>query len=103
VARRWRYLDGEGEIGIISSVTAPFCGDCSRIRLSTDGHLYTCLFAREGTDIKTLIRQSSADEVDAVLKNRLQTLWQGRGDRYSEARTEATHSLNKIEMSYIGG
>ena len=100
VARRWRYRDGQGEIGVIASVTRPFCGGCHRARLSADGMLYTCLFASEGHDLKGLLR-SGAD--DAALKRDLIRLWTDREDQYSELRTEATSKIKKVEMSYIGG
>ena len=100
VARRWRYRDGQGEIGVIASVTRPFCGGCHRARLSADGVLYTCLFASSGHDLKSLVR-SGAD--DAALQRELIHLWKEREDRYSELRTEETSRLKKVEMSYIGG
>lgn len=100
VARRWRYRDGQGEIGVIASVTRPFCGGCHRARLSADGMLYTCLFASNGHDLKSLLR-SGVD--DAALKRDLIRLWADRGDQYSELRTEATSKVKKVEMSYIGG
>jgi len=100
VAERYRYCDGAGEIGIIASVTRPFCRDCSRIRLSTDGSLFTCLFASQGFDLKTPLR-AGAD--DAALLAAMTTLWQQRSDRYSEIRSEAAQHERKIEMSYIGG
>ena len=100
VARRWRYRDGQGEIGVIASVTQPFCGGCHRARLSADGMLYTCLFASDGHNLKGLLR-SGAD--DAALRRDLIRLWQDRGDRYSELRTEETSHVRKVEMSYIGG
>ncbi len=100
VARRWRYRDGQGEIGVIASVTQPFCGGCHRARLSADGMLYTCLFASGGHDLKGVLR-SGAD--DAALERDLVRLWTGRGDRYSELRTESTSEVKKVEMSYIGG
>ncbi len=100
VAERYRYSDGAGEIGIIASVTRPFCRNCSRIRLSTDGSLFTCLFASQGFDLKTPLR-SGAD--DAALLQSITSLWQHRTDRYSEIRSEATQGQRKIEMSYIGG
>ncbi len=100
VARRWRYADGEGEIGVISSVTQPFCGECSRARLSAEGRLYTCLFAVKGTDLRALLRDGADDaELDGVVS----TIWAERNDRYSEIRSEATTGLHKVEMSYIGG
>ena len=100
VAERWRYLDGAGEIGVISSVTQPFCGDCSRARLSTEGRLYTCLFANVGHDLRSLLR-GGAD--DAALSGAIAQVWRARGDRYSEIRSTDTAGLRKIEMSYIGG
>ncbi|MDD9808167.1 MAG: GTP 3',8-cyclase MoaA [Gammaproteobacteria bacterium] len=100
VARRWRYRDGAGEIGFISSVTQPFCGDCTRIRMSADGRLYTCLFATRGHDLRRLLRERHSDE---YLGNWLRDLWRSRADRYSEMRSEQTVALEKVEMSYIGG
>lgn len=100
VAQRWRYLDGAGEIGVISSVTRAFCDSCTRIRLSTEGKLYTCLFASSGHDLRALLR-SGAD--DAALDAAIDNIWQQRSDRYSQLRMAATPSLKKIEMSYIGG
>ena len=100
VAQRWRYRDGAGEIGVISSVTQPFCGDCTRARLSADGSLYTCLFATAGHDLRPILR-SGAD--DAALAAALRATWTGRSDRYSELRSLDTVELPKIEMSYIGG
>ena len=100
VAQRYRYLDGEGEIGVIASVTQPFCGDCTRARLSADGKLYTCLFAVRGHDLRALLRSGVSDsELDAAIR----AVWERRADRYSELRTEDTSSLRKVEMSYIGG
>ena len=100
VAERWRYTDGGGEIGVISSVTQAFCSSCTRARLSTEGSLYTCLFAQQGHDLQSLLRQGRSDaELSAVIGR----LWQQRGDRYSEIRTAETAALRKIEMSYIGG
>jgi cyclic pyranopterin phosphate synthase len=100
VAQRYRYRDGAGEIGIISSVTQPFCGDCTRARLSADGHLYTCLFATTGHDLRDLLR-SGAD--DPALTDAIRVIWTGRSDRYSELRTLDTVELPKVEMSFIGG
>jgi len=100
VAGRFRYRDGSGEIGIIASVTRPFCADCTRARLSADGHLYTCLFAVSGTDLKTPLR---AGESDAQLAARIRDVWLARVDRYSELRSEATDRLPKIEMFALGG
>jgi cyclic pyranopterin phosphate synthase len=101
VAKRWRYRDGKGEIGIISSVTQPFCGDCTRSRISAEGKLYTCLFAVRGHDLRALIRSGASDE---ELGTRLAEIWKVRGDRYSELRSQATaEDSPKVEMSYIGG
>jgi len=100
VASRFRYLDGSGEIGIIASVTAPFCGDCTRIRLSAEGSIYTCLFAVGGTDLRAAIR---AGATDTDLTHQLSTIWTSRTDRYSEIRSEGTDGWERIEMSYIGG
>jgi len=99
-ARRWRYLDGAGEIGVVASVTQPFCGGCSRARLSAEGRLYTCLFAAQGHDLRAPLRLGASDE---ELAEQLSTLWTRRTDRYSELRTAETGSLTKVEMSYIGG
>jgi cyclic pyranopterin phosphate synthase len=100
VAQRWRYADGAGEIGVISSVTQAFCRDCSRMRLSTEGSLYTCLFAQQGHDLKTMLRGSASDD---DLRDRIAAIWRGRSDRYSEIRTADTAKNKKVEMSYIGG
>src|SRR5918994_2168147 len=100
VARRFRYLDGGGEVGVIASVTQPFCGDCTRARISADGKLYTCLFGRRGHDLRALLRSGLAD---AALRDAIAALWQRRADRYSEQRTAATSLLPKVEMSYVGG
>jgi cyclic pyranopterin phosphate synthase len=102
VAKRWRYVDGSGEIGVISSVTEPFCGDCTRSRLSAEGKLYTCLFAVRGHDLRALLRSGASDE---ELESKLAAIWRVRGDRYSELRAEHTPPLAepKVEMSYIGG
>lgn len=100
VAERWRYRDGQGEIGVISSVTQAFCHDCTRARLSTEGMLYTCLFAQQGYDLRTLMRNGADDD---VLRDAFVGIWQQRADRYSEVRTAATARERKIEMSYIGG
>jgi GTP 3',8-cyclase len=100
VAQRWRYTDGAGEVGVIASVTQPFCGDCTRARLSAEGKLYTCLFAVRGHDLRALLRNGATDdELEAALR----AVWGGRGDRYSELRSAATVDLPKVEMSYIGG
>jgi cyclic pyranopterin phosphate synthase len=100
VARRHRYLDGGGEIGLISSVTNPFCGGCTRARLSADGKLYTCLFATGGHDLRALLR-AGAD--DLALTDMLRSTWSARADRYSERRSGVRTSRPKVEMSYIGG
>ncbi len=100
VAQRYRYLDGAGEVGVIASVTQPFCGDCTRARLSADGKLYTCLFAIRGHDLRSKLR---AGATDSELDETIRAVWERRGDRYSELRTERTSSLRKVEMSYIGG
>ena len=100
VAERWRYLDGAGEIGVISSVTQAFCSSCTRMRLSTEGSLYTCLFAQGGHDLKSLLRSGASDE---QLRNEIAAVWQRRADRYSEIRTAETARNKKVEMSYIGG
>ena len=100
VAERWRYADGSGEIGVISSVTQAFCRDCTRARLSTEGKLYTCLFATQGSDLRGLLRNGSSDE---RISDTIAAIWLQRGDRYSEIRSEHTSALPKIEMSYIGG
>jgi GTP 3',8-cyclase len=100
VANRWRYRDGSGEIGVISSVTQPFCGDCTRARLSADGRVYTCLFAVKGHDLRALLRDGASDE---ELTAAIADIWRARTDRYSELRSAATADLQKVEMSYIGG
>jgi len=100
VARRYRYRDGSGEIGVIASVTEPFCRACTRARLSAEGRLYTCLFATEGHDLRALVR-GGASESD--LTEGIGRVWRARADRYSELRSAETAALPKIEMSYIGG
>jgi cyclic pyranopterin phosphate synthase len=102
VAKRWQYADGKGEVGIIASVTQPFCSDCTRSRISAEGKLYTCLFAVRGHDLRALIRSGATDEEISV---RLAEIWKVRGDRYSELRSEATNldDTPRVEMSYIGG
>ena len=100
VAGRYRYRDGSGEFGIISSVTMPFCADCTRARLSADGQLYTCLFAVTGHDLRAVLRDGSSD---ADLLSFLADVWRGRDDRYSELRSAATSTLPKIEMFAMGG
>ena len=100
VANRYRYRDGTGEIGVIASVTRPFCGACTRARLSAEGTLYTCLFATGGHDLRALVRDGAGDE---DLTRTLSAVWAARTDRYSEIRSEATVGWQKVEMSYIGG
>src|SRR4051812_44732166 len=100
VAERFRYRDGAGEIGVIASVTRPFCGACTRARLSAEGSLYTCLFATEGHDLRALLR---AGGDDAHVTAAIEDIWRVRADRYSELRSAATRDLPKVEMSYIGG
>ncbi len=100
VARRWRYRDGAGEIGVIASVTQPFCGDCTRARLSAEGRLYTCLFAVRGHDLRALVRGGASD---VELGAEIARIWTRRADRYSELRSAETAELPKVEMSYIGG
>jgi cyclic pyranopterin phosphate synthase len=100
VAKRWRYKDGLGEFGVISSVTEAFCGSCTRARLSSDGTMYTCLFASKGHDLKSLLRSGKRDE---EIRDVIGALWQRRDDRYSEIRTGETANIPKVEMSYIGG
>ena len=100
VAGRYRFRDGSGEVGLIASVTRPFCGDCTRARLSAEGHLYTCLFAVDGVDLKAPLRDG---ESDAALESRIRAVWNARGDRYSELRSEATERLPKVEMFALGG
>jgi GTP 3',8-cyclase len=100
VANRYRYRDGSGEIGVIASVTQPFCRDCTRARLSADGKLYTCLFAVRGHDLRALLRGGASDE---ELAEAIAGIWSRRTDRYSELRSAATGDLPRVEMSYIGG
>jgi len=104
-AQRWRYLDGGGEIGVISSVTQAFCRDCNRARLSTEGRLYLCLFAHHGHDLRHLLRQAGAS--DAEVSGAIAEIWSGRSDRYSELRGRGLASSSagerKVEMHYIGG
>jgi cyclic pyranopterin phosphate synthase len=106
-AARWRYANGGGEVGMISSVTQSFCKDCTRTRLSTEGQLYTCLFATRGHDLRSLLREGRSD---AEISSAVAQLWRGRADRYSDTRT--TNTINttgiergpkRVEMSYIGG
>lgn len=100
VANRWRYKDGAGEVGVIASVTQPFCATCTRARLSAEGSLYTCLFASSGTDFRHLLREGATDE---ELGSVIDEVWSGRTDRYSQLRSDNTVDLPKVEMSYIGG
>ncbi|MES2104194.1 MAG: GTP 3',8-cyclase MoaA [Pseudomonadota bacterium] len=106
-AERWRYTDGSGEIGVISSVTQAFCQDCTRARLSTEGKLYTCLFATAGHDLRSLLRDPDASHSDQAISSVIAQIWRARGDRYSELRTQQTvkpdRGAQKVEMSYIGG
>lgn len=104
VAARWRYRDGGGEVGVISSVTAPFCGTCTRVRISTEGKLFTCLFAESGHDLRGLMRDGGTD---ADLESAMRSIWRSRDDHYSEVRSSLTeelrHRAHRVEMSYIGG
>ena len=100
VAERWRYRDGSGEVGVIASVSQPFCGGCTRARLTADGQVFTCLFAVAGTDLREPLRSGETDE---QLAARIASIWSVRADRYSEQRSEATRRLPKVEMSRIGG
>jgi cyclic pyranopterin phosphate synthase len=100
VARRWRYRDGGGEIGIITSVTQPFCETCTRIRLSPEGRLFTCLFASKGLNLRELLRSECSD---TEISSAIQQAWSHRSDRYSQIRTGETRNWPKVEMSYIGG
>ena len=100
VASRWRHANGGGEIGVIASVSRPFCGDCNRIRLSAEGRLHTCLFSNSGYDLRTLLR---ADEDDDNLSEYIVGIWRQRRDRYSELRSHTEQPMPKVEMSYIGG
>ena len=100
VARRYLYKDGGGEIGVIASVTQPFCRDCTRIRLSAKGGLYTCLFGIKPFDLRAMLRESASDD---EIYQAIAELWRAREDRYSEIRSSKTHNLPKVEMSFIGG
>jgi cyclic pyranopterin phosphate synthase len=100
VASRYMFEDGQGEIGFIASVTEPFCGSCTRARLSSDGKLFTCLFASEGTDLRGLLRAGASDQ---ELAETIGKAWNGREDRYSELRARQSEPGNKVEMYYIGG
>lgn len=100
VAQRYRYRDGAGEVGVITSVTQPFCGTCTRLRLSAEGKIYTCLFAADGVDLREAMRAGASDE---ALTSLLESTWRAREDRYSALRSQSTPGLRKVEMSYIGG
>ena len=106
VAQRWRYRDGSGEVGIIASVSQPFCSDCHRARLTTDGRLVTCLFAKGGSDLRLPLREGASD---AELREIVQHIWTQRSDRYSEERSQKTvtdaepEAVDRIEMYQIGG
>jgi cyclic pyranopterin phosphate synthase len=100
VAERWRYRDGSGEVGFISSISQPFCGTCTRARLSPEGELYTCLFGTRGHDLRALLRSG---RTDAEIEEFIRSVWRVRDDRYSEIRSAATVPLRKVEMSHIGG
>jgi cyclic pyranopterin phosphate synthase len=100
VAARYRYVDGAGEVGVITSISQPFCGTCTRARLSAKGELYTCLFTGLGHDLRTPLRDGTSDD---EIEKRITGIWKGRTDRYSAQRTTATLGLPKVEMSYIGG
>lgn len=100
VASRWRYADGGGEVGVIASVTQPFCGDCTRARISAVGELYTCLFASRGTDLRSLLRDGATD---SVIRDVIGRTWAVRDDRYSELRSAETEGLPRVEMFAIGG
>ncbi|MGH8584219.1 MAG: GTP 3',8-cyclase MoaA, partial [Gammaproteobacteria bacterium] len=99
-ANRYRYSDGRGEIGVIASVTRPFCRGCTRARLAADGQFYTCLFGTQGHDLRSLIRTGVSDQ---ALTERIRTIWLNRADRYSEVRSAETRTLPKVEMSRVGG
>ncbi|HET9345706.1 MAG TPA: GTP 3',8-cyclase MoaA [Candidatus Limnocylindrales bacterium] len=100
VANRWRYRDGSGEVGVIASVSQPFCGDCTRARISAEGRLYTCLFSAVGHDLRAIVR---SDATDDDLREAIARVWRVRDDRYSDLRTEATADLPRIEMFAMGG
>jgi cyclic pyranopterin phosphate synthase len=100
VAQRYRYADGAGEIGFVSSVTEPFCRDCHRARLTADGKLVTCLFASGGSDLRSVLRKGVSDQ---ELADFVSSVWTRREDRYSELRAESPSRTNKVEMSYVGG
>ncbi|MCX5732517.1 MAG: GTP 3',8-cyclase MoaA, partial [Deltaproteobacteria bacterium] len=101
VATRWRYRDGSGEIGVIASVTRPFCQGCSRARLSAEGQFFTCLFATSGQDLRALLRDPGSG--DRAIADAISAVWSGRQDRYSEIRSAQTAGLPRVEMSYVGG
>ena len=103
VAERWRYADDSGEIGVISSVTQAFCSSCTRARLSTDGQIFTCLFAQQGFALKHLLRSGDEKGADLAIRDALAAIWQHRADRYSEIRTAESAKARKVEMSFIGG
>jgi len=100
VARRYRYADGAGEVGFVSSITEPFCRDCHRARLTADGKLVTCLFATGGTDLRSVLRGGASDQ---ELADFIRSIWARREDRYSELRSESAETERKVEMSYVGG
>jgi cyclic pyranopterin phosphate synthase len=100
VASRYRFTDGAGDVGFISSVSAPFCGDCTRLRLSAEGKLYTCLFGTNGTDLLTPLRSDASDD---EIRSLMKATWTKRDDRYSELRGGTPLDTPKVEMSYIGG
>ncbi|MGZ7078907.1 MAG: GTP 3',8-cyclase MoaA, partial [Thermoanaerobaculia bacterium] len=100
VANRWRYRDGAGEIGVITSVSNPFCGSCTRARISAEGELYTCLFAARGVDLRKMLRSGASDD---GLRDAIASVWRARTDRYSEIRSAETTGMPKVEMSHIGG
>jgi len=100
VARRWRYRDGAGEVGVITSVSQPFCSSCRRLRLSPEGSLFTCLFAGQGTDLRAPLRAGATDDALGAILDRV---WSRRDDQYSEIRSQATRDLPRVEMSRIGG
>ena len=100
VATRWRYRDGGGEIGVIASVSNPFCGSCTRARISAEGELYTCLFSARGVDLRQMLRAGASDD---SLRNAIAAVWRARTDRYSEIRSAETTAMPKVEMSHIGG
>ena len=102
VATRWRYADGAGEIGVIASVTQPFCGDCTRARLSAQGEVYTCLFAAAGHDLRPVLRDGLPDGHER-LTEAIRAIWRERDDRYSELRSTSSGESTRVEMSYIGG